>query len=149
MFKQFDDDKSGEITLEDVSRLMRRNGFNCYRTGIFKTYLTILFNQSRTQIGTFMSYLFEQLDLDKNKRVTIDEFEKMNVPRNLGRSGQDDDSRKMCYMMPGFFFGAFGDVRFPDLEDFYDDQYGRRPIMPKGEESSVDKLVNAACEIVT
>jgi len=151
MFRELDSDGSGEITFGDVYRLMREHGLDCFQVGALKTYVTIILDIAKTQFGKLMSYLFKEFDIDGNEQVSLEEFQKMTVPCDIERSYPGRSDKYECYRMLEEFFGAFAQVRFPDLEmksrrrNRYDDHDPRA----EDEETLVDKLTNAACEILT
>ena len=101
-----------------------------------------------------MGYIFKQLDTDGNGQISPMELEKMYIPCEMRRYTSDFDFesnyvsdpniRLPCPTMFYTFFGRIPEFflqGFPDLE-MYSRQHGWRS-------SIMDKVTNAACEILT
>lgn len=123
--------------------LCEKNEFDCFQVGALRTYINMITNMVEIQFGKLMTYIFKQLDIDGNGQIMIEEFQKMHVPCSFLIRGELDSNtgRKRCYDIAEEIVEPFGAVRFPDLE--------MRPRRRDDVVSIVDKVANAACEILT
>ena len=151
IFKYADIDMNGVLTLQDVYSLLQENGFE---VGALKSYIKILLDMIDKETRDFMSYIFRQFDINGNGQISPKELENIQVPCDMHRrysvykfESNDDTDLNLRLYCPNMFYSFFGRIPhflsqgFPDLEVISRRHSARIGI--------ADKMINAACEMLT